>query len=195
MSQEIEIEFKNLVTKTDFERLSQMFSIQPDQFAIQINHYFDTKDFKLKEFKSALRIREKNNTHTLTLKQPNEIGILETHQILSIEEATAAFKNNLLPQGAVSDQLKKTVKLDIKACNYLGSLTTHRAEIDYLGGTLVFDHSFYFNENDYEIEYEVKDEQAGKKIFENLFLTLNIPLKKTDNKIRRFFQKRKEENI
>lgn len=52
-----------------------------------MNHYFETPDFSLKEAGSALRIRHKGETYTLTLKQPAEIGLLETHQVVTEDEA------------------------------------------------------------------------------------------------------------
>ena len=80
MDQHIEIEYKNLLTKQDFERLVQFFKIESNQFFTQQNHYFDTTDFRLKKSGSALRIREKNETYELTLKQPAAEGKLETNQ-------------------------------------------------------------------------------------------------------------------
>ncbi len=74
MTQEIEIEFKNIVTKEEFDTLCKSFSIEA--FTKQVNHYFETPDFSLKEAGSALRIRHKGATYTLTLKQPAEIGLL-----------------------------------------------------------------------------------------------------------------------
>ncbi|QOY34184.1 CYTH domain-containing protein [Anaerobacillus isosaccharinicus] len=193
MSQEIEIEYKNIVSQADFNFLCEKFSIKQTAFKMQENHYFDTNEFLLKKHGSALRIREKNGNYTLTLKQPNEIGLLETHQILLEEEAKQAFQAGHLPFGTVANQLDKSFQIDITKCRYLGSLMTKRAEISYLDGILVFDHSFYFNVEDFEIEYEVKDEKKGKQIFENLFLNYKIPIKQTDNKIKRFFLKKLEQ--
>ncbi len=59
MTQEIEIEFKNLLTKSEFLKLSEALCMKEHDFKQQVNHYFDTKDFSLKQKKSALRIREK----------------------------------------------------------------------------------------------------------------------------------------
>ena len=47
MTQEIEIEFKNIVTKEEFDTLCKSFSIEA--FTKQVNHYFETPDFSLKE--------------------------------------------------------------------------------------------------------------------------------------------------
>ncbi|WP_368895813.1 CYTH domain-containing protein, partial [Priestia megaterium] len=45
MKQEIEIEFKNIVTKEEFDRLRSHFQLTEDQFVSQENHYFDTPAF------------------------------------------------------------------------------------------------------------------------------------------------------
>ncbi|WP_347835513.1 CYTH domain-containing protein [Gracilibacillus sp. JCM 18860] len=52
MSQEIEIEFKNLLTSQEYRKLDPLFhSVTP---IVQINHYFETPDFALKRHGAAL---------------------------------------------------------------------------------------------------------------------------------------------
>lgn len=191
MSQQIEIEFKNLLTQTEYHHLQQYFKIEQSQIKKQINHYFDTKDFSLKTASSALRIREKGNRYELTLKQPAEVGLLETNQTLSHHEAQAMFKNAQLPEGPVKSILDST-DIDDRL-EYFGSLTTYRSEIDYQGGLLVFDHSLYLDVEDFEVEYEVTSEECGKQIFKQLLESMNIPFRKTDNKVRRFYQRKYEQ--
>lgn len=191
MSQQIEIEFKNLLTQTEYHHLQQYFKIEPSQIKKQINHYFDTKDFSLKTASSALRIREKGNRYELTLKQPAEVGLLETNQTLSHHEAQAMFKSAQLPEGPVKSILDST-DIDDRL-EYFGSLTTYRSEIDYQGGLLVFDHSLYLDVEDFEVEYEVTSEECGKQIFKQLLESMNIPFRKTENKVRRFYQRKYEQ--
>lgn len=62
MSETIEIEFKNLLTKVEYEKLLNAFNVKDEQIICQTNHYFDTPDFTLKDLGSALRIREKKIT-------------------------------------------------------------------------------------------------------------------------------------
>ncbi len=57
--QEIEIEFKNILTKQEFDTLLQWFQIKSEQFQPQTNYYFDTEDYLLKKNESALRIKKK----------------------------------------------------------------------------------------------------------------------------------------
>ncbi|OIJ10430.1 CYTH domain-containing protein [Anaerobacillus alkalilacustris] len=192
MKQEIEIEFKNIVTKEDFLKLLSHFSVKESDFKKQKNYYFDTENFQIKASGSALRIREKQNKYTLTLKQPHKVGLLETHQELTYEEANRSFNGEALPKGAIATQLYTSFQIDLSKCKYLGSLITNRAEISYHGGTLVFDHSIYLGVEDFEIEYEVTDEEIGKEIFSELFINLQIPIKKTENKIKRFFLRKAE---
>ncbi|WIG23081.1 CYTH domain-containing protein [Bacillus anthracis] len=186
MTQEIEIEFKNIVTEEEFHTLCKSFSIEV--FTKQVNHYFETPNFSLKEAGSALRIRHKGETYTLTLKQPAEVGLLETHQVVTENEAKMMMKTNVIISGAVMDQLCK-LQIPVSALTYMGSLTTERAETLFEGGTLVFDHSFYYNHDDYEIEieFEVQDEETGKAAFIHLLKQHNIPIRHTNNKVKRFF--------
>ncbi|HEK9103528.1 CYTH domain-containing protein [Bacillus pfraonensis] len=190
MTQEIEIEFKNMVTQEEFQTLCDAFSIQ--SFAQQVNHYFETPHFSLKAAGSALRIRHKSGAYTLTLKQPAEIGLLETHQSVTEEEAQQMMKTNQLIAGPVLDQLH-TMQIPVSTLAYMGSLTTERAEITFEGGTLVFDHSFYYNHDDYELEYEVQDEAVGKVNFLNLLNKYHIPVRHTKNKVQRFFLAKQNE--
>ncbi|MDP4085151.1 MAG: CYTH domain-containing protein [Bacillota bacterium] len=191
MSQNIEIEFKNLLKPEEFEKLLHFFSIKENDFFHQENHYFDTKDFALKNCGSALRIREKHGKFEMTLKQPAKEGLLETNQILSTEEASLAFSGGKLPGGLIQD-LISNMHISFSNLAYFGSLKTKRAEIGYKNGLLVFDHSYYLKNEDFEIEYEVDSFLSGQKVFMELLEKHNIPLRKTDNKISRFYEKKQK---
>lgn len=186
MDQHIEIEYKNLLSKQDFERLVQFFKIEPSQFFTQQNHYFDTANFDLKSQATALRIREKNETFELTLKQPAVEGKLESNQNITKQEAEAFLTNNQFPSGAIQALIKQA-GLNPLQFKCFGTLRTDRAEVSYRGGLIVLDHSYYAGTEDYELEYEVDDVQAGQKIFLELLKTLNIPQQKTENKVKRFY--------
>jgi uncharacterized protein YjbK len=186
MRQELEIEFKNILTKTEFDRMIKHFNITEEQFEVQENHYFDTPNFSLKEKGSALRVREKNGKFTLTLKQPSERGLLESHQILSKVEAEALLNGSGRICGEITNIIEE-LGVPIQDIQYFGTLKTKRAEISYQDGILVFDQSFYLNKEDYEVEYEVKDEQSGWNIFLELLQSFDIPKRNTENKIKRFY--------
>lgn len=189
MSETIEIEFKNLLTKVEYESLLKTFNVKEKDIVMQSNHYFDTPEFSLKNLGSALRIREKKNNFELTLKQPAAVGLLETTQLLSANEFKAAIQQQIFPKGIVQERIEQ-LKIAFNKIVYFGSLTTKRAEFPYKEGLLVLDHSFYLNKEDYEIEYEVEDFQSGQLVFQGLLKQYEIPIRKTQNKIARFYQQK-----
>ncbi|WP_026676089.1 CYTH domain-containing protein [Fictibacillus gelatini] len=188
MKQEIEIEFKNLLTADEFFRVSNHFSLSSSSFKKQSNHYFDTPSFDLKRNRCALRIREKDHTFTLTLKQPHPDGLLETHQIVSGDELKKMKESGGMLEGEISDILQHEFQIPVSNLRYLGTLSTNRAEIGYRDGLLVLDESEYLGITDYEVEYEAKDRETGQIVFESFLKEHNIPLRPTDNKIQRFFK-------
>lgn len=192
MTQNIEIEFKNMLTKIEYERFLKDFKIDKNQIFSQENHYFDTPDFALKSKGSALRIRNKGGNYEMTLKQPASVGLLETNQIIGEEEATMAIHDGKLPNGIIQ-LLIEDYQISFPTIEYFGSLTTERVEIEYRQGLLVLDHSIYLCKEDYELEYEVKNYQAGEKIFIELLNQFKIPIRKTENKILRFYNRKCEQ--
>jgi uncharacterized protein YjbK len=195
MSQNIEIEFKNMLTKTEYELFLKNFKIDEIQISPQENHYFDTTDFSLKRVGTALRIRKKRGSYEMTLKQPATVGILETNQILSEDEASMAIEHNKLPTGIIQ-RLIEEYEIPFSKIEYFGLLVTKRVEFEYKKGLLVLDHSTYLDKEDFELEYEVENYQIGHQIFLDLLDQFKIPVRKTENKIRRFYnQKHKQTDL
>nr|WP_304213046.1 CYTH domain-containing protein [Fredinandcohnia onubensis] len=191
MSQELEIEFKNILEEDEYRQLLSVFSISEDKKVIQENFYFDTPKFSLKDVGAALRIRDKNGIYTLTLKQPVKRGLLETHQVLSKEEAEQMLNGGNIIEGEVVSILKG-LSIETSDIRFFGSLKTKRAEVEYKNGLLVLDKSYYLNQIDFEVEYEVTDEVSGKEVFKELLQQYKIPIRKTDNKILRFYNRKKQ---
>lgn len=188
LAQQIEIEFKNMLSEKEFLRLIEAFQLKEDSLVTQLNYYFDTPDFLLKSHHAALRIREKEKRFELTLKEPLDEGLLETTELLDNETAlNFIHQNGRFPPGEVLNQLQKYL-LDIRNIQCFGFLRTDRVELDYEGGVLVLDKSSYFQKVDYELEYEVTDYQAGKVIFRELLDSYNIPSRPAENKIMRFYK-------
>ncbi|WP_096155120.1 MULTISPECIES: CYTH domain-containing protein [Bacillus] len=189
-NQEIEIEFKNLLNKEEYERLLHTFNLHEEAPVKQINHYLDTDDFQLKSHGCALRIREKKGAYTLTLKQPKGDGLLETHQKINTEQMTAVINGHSIPVGYISSILKDELQVNGSSITYFGSLTTHRFETDYQSGLLVLDKSEYLNVVDYELEFEVSNYEIGQGQFKQLLEQQKIPTRETKNKIVRFYDKK-----
>ena len=188
MSEQIEIEFKNLLTMEEFYHLMQLFNIEHDDFVVQRNHYFDTATFDLKKLTSALRIREKQSTYEMTLKQPlkNKEGLLETNWELDCETANKIIKEGGIPDSNVAEKIKN-LRINPQTIRYFGTLTTKRVEVPYKSGLLVLDNSTYFQIEDFEVEFEVHDYKQGKKEFDQLLVEADIPIRPTENKVQRFY--------
>ena len=186
MNQHIEIEFKNILTKQQYENLLEAFSVQASQIHRQTNHYFDTAEQHLKKLSSALRIREIGDTIECTLKEkkgPNEH--LETTDFITFADAQKMLAGEEITAPSVRAQLQ-LFDVPLKDLQPFGTLTTDRVEIPYKGGLLVFDHSFYLQCDDYEVEYETNDEKIGKKVFSEFLHNYNIEPHAAQKKIVRF---------
>lgn len=188
MTQQLEIEFKNLLTKQQYEHLLQEFSIQENAIHRQTNHYFDTPSQAIKKRQSGLRIRQIDNYYECTLKEKSaEHTHIETTDVLTAEQAQQMLEG----QGFYAQEVAKKLTLYHIPLNELavfGSLTTDRIEIPYKDGLLVFDHSFYLQCDDYEVEYESKDATKGNVIFNDFLQQYHIEKKVTEKKIARFMK-------
>lgn len=185
MAQEIEIEYKNLLSCDEFDRILTCIPF-PTDGEKQINYYFETKDFLLKKQSCALRIREKNKKYALTLKEPHTDGLLETHDTLTKMEADALLKGNPVCEGHIWKRLQEMC-IPPDKLEYFGSLTTIRREVEYRGVLLVLDYSTYNGTSDFELELEAPDAVTGRSIFALVLDEYQIPKRKTPAKIARFF--------
>jgi uncharacterized protein YjbK len=189
LPEEIEIEFKNLLTYDEFLRLIHDFGVLRSDFIEQTNHYFDTDSHHLKREQSALRIRCKKEKFILTLKQQKDNHILETHQPISEKEYFKTKDGSYLPHGEVTDKMKE-LQIPLNEIKLFGTLTTLRTELPYKEGILVLDENHYLGKIDYELEFESADYKEGLKKFQELLEVKNIPQRETASKIHRFFQEK-----
>lgn len=183
--QEIEIEYKNLLTEEEFKQLLTIFPF-PESGIWQTNHYFETKDFTLKKKGAALRIREKNGTYVLTLKEPHPEGLLESHDVLKEEEAKQWLTGNPVEKSQVGEQLY-SLGVSLEDLVYYGKLATERYELTYQDTLLVLDYSVYNGISDYELEVEAQTKEVGQNMLHSLLHHHGIVKKETPNKIKRFF--------
>ncbi|WP_336638116.1 CYTH domain-containing protein [Lysinibacillus fusiformis] len=194
MTQEIEIEFKNLLTKHQYEQLLQDFHIGNNAIHRQTNHYFDTPTHAIRKLQSGLRIRQIGEYYECTLKETNaEHAHLETTDQLTADQAQKMLEG----EGFFAQEVAKKLALHgipLDQLRVFGSLTTDRVEIPYKEGLLVFDHSYYLQCDDYEVEYEAKDAIKGKAIFDEFLQQYGIPKQETDKKIARFMKALQQQN-
>ena len=190
MQTNLEIEYKTLLSLSEFDQLGKRFShVAPVR---QTNHYFDTPDLKLRANKLSLRIRTFDDAAEMTLKIPQKVGNLEHNIALTSEEANAILATKTLPQNCINIQnileLLKGYAIDLSAIRVLGSLTTTRREYETSIGLMALDKNEYSGRLDYELELEVADARSGEKNF-NYFLKDNqIKYRYARSKVVRFLE-------
>lgn len=185
MSEEIEIEFKNLLTEKEYQALLHYFNATENDFFTQINSYFDTPNWKLKKLHAGLRIRLLPDFAELTLKTPFENHLLETTDSLALVEAEKLIaEGKIKTDGTVGTKLKSLNVSPNELC-LLGTLKTTRFEKQTPEGLFVLDKSYYGNEVDYELEFEVHDYAIGMVGFTNFLEKQQIPIRPAKNKIAR----------
>lgn len=179
----VEIEFKNMLTRGEYNRLMEHFQVQ-GQAKPQTNIYFDTAGNDLKKNRMSLRVRKTVSGFELTLKQPHPDGKLETNQDLS--EADAEKLQNLkgFVDGPVKDVLD-AMGIPAEELSVVGYLVTDRVEFPYKNGTLFLDHSKYNEKEDFELEFEATSYDAGLQTFERFLAEFQIPTRQGVSKIRR----------
>lgn len=185
MSQEIEIEYKTILTKEEYNTLLQALPF-PSEAMMQTNYYFETRDFALKEHGSALRIRKKNNNYTLTLKEPHIEGILETHDRLTYEQFIAWTDGQPTPMEHVTKQLQELGIME-KDLYYYGALETARRTFVQDDILYVLDKSSYNNKTDYELEIEASSKEKGEAALRELLTKYPVSNEQSITKIERFF--------
>ncbi|SDC29114.1 Uncharacterized protein YjbK [Pelagirhabdus alkalitolerans] len=186
MSQEIEIELKNLLTKDEYHRLLKAYTTEQSKIEKQVNHYFETPNFDLKKNGAALRIRLKNQKYTVTLKQPHTDGLLETHADIN-EDIFKKWINNQPTRVPEIEQALSKLSIDYQDLEYGGSLTTERMETEENDTLIVIDKSDYNGITDYELEIEASSRQDAEKKMKQLLSDYAITNKETPNKIKRFY--------
>ena len=190
MQTNLEIEYKTLLSLSEFDQLGKRFShVAPVR---QTNHYFDTPDLKLRANKLSLRIRTFDDAAEMTLKIPQKVGNLEHNIALTSEEANAILATKTLPQNCINIQnileLLKGYAIDLSAVRVLGFLTTTRREYETSIGLMALDKNEYSGRLDYELELEVADARSGEKNF-NYFLKDNqIEYRYARSKVVRFLE-------
>lgn len=184
MSQEIEIEYKVLLTKSQYDRLSNELPFP--KAVTQVNYYFETKDFALKAHRSALRIRKKGNDFVLTLKEPHAEGILETHDVLTEEEFIQWKNGNPIAKPHTNKRFHK-MGISVEQLRYYGALTTERKMFSEQNIDYFLDKSYYNKIVDYELEMEAPTQELGMKAFQTILHKYGIEKQTPITKIERFF--------
>ena len=174
-SNNIEIEAKVLLKRTDYEKLKKNLEFVP-AVKIQSNYYLDSTDRVLKKYGMIVRLRTREGNANLTMKAPLSEGLLEKTQPMTLQEATDMIRNNRVPEGEVKDFLE-TLHIDPNSLTILAELTTERREGTYEGTKINISKNTYGDTIDYEIECDSDSKSKSEKTLEELCTKFKIPFK------------------
>lgn len=167
MNKNIETEFKILVTKEQFNFLSELY---PDKKTfVQTNTYYDNEAKDIQNHKGAMRIREKNNKFIFTLKMHSNEGLLE------FECETDKNDASVFEDEKIKELLDKY--------NFYGPFyptakcTTTRSLFLTGKADLCFDYNQFQSKEDYEIEYEQTVDHDGKSEFNKILAAIGLEFK------------------
>ena len=181
---EIEIEFKNLLTKDQYDALYKKYNLNNSEEIINKNFYYDDADESFKNIGAALRIRYTNKKIEMTLKIKGETQNVEINVPLDERYPKEPTVLPILPNGIISELERMNVK--IKTPILIQKIETLRHEVTLKAGLLVFDKTTFINDIvDYELEFETKDYESGLAAFEKLLEENNIDKNPAKPKIAR----------
>ena len=185
---EIEKEFKNLLTKEQYEAIAGDYQSVFTKDITQTNSYYDYEGL-LQQHKMALRIRivEGKETGEITLKIPqSSLEVLEYTEVLPVDILNAYNhdKQFTLPTSLLEALENKGITL--QTVNQTALLTTHRLEGALSENEwLVLDESHYNGKLDYEMEMEVRSLELGEPVFLGILEKYKIERRQAESKIKR----------
>ncbi len=185
---EIEKEFKNLLTKEQYEAIAGDYQSVFTKDITQTNSYYVYEGL-LQQHKMALRIRivEGKETGEITLKIPqSSLEVLEYTEVLPVDILNAYNhdKQFTLPTSLLEALENKGITL--QTVNQTALLTTHRLEGALSENEwLVLDESHYNGKVDYEMEMEVRSLELGEPVFLGILEKYKIERRQAESKIKR----------
>lgn len=182
MQKSADVEFKSLLTETEYNKLLDFFGDMKSDF--QTNHYFDTKRFSLKALNASLRVRQRES-FDLTFKRKKGYSTEFKSVPVTEEEFLELKETGVVQKEELAGDIANLIK-DQKLVNFL-SLSTLRFYVPYGNGILNIDKSEYVGITDYEIEYTSKNYHQGKADFIKIISEFEIQYKKSDKKIKRAY--------
>ncbi len=185
---QVEREFKNLLTKSQYHSLLEDFKPLLSKEITQTNSYYDW-DGILQSHKMALRIRivEGKAIGEITLKIPqSSLEVLEfTHE----SPVETLHQYNEQKQFSLPLSIKETLESNgvfIEKVEQTALLTTHRLEGPLSNNEwLVLDESHYNGKVDYEMEMEVQNLSLGEEVFLQILQKYQIQREQAESKIKR----------
>ena len=185
---QVEREFKNLLTKSQYHSLLENFKSLLTKEITQTNSYYDW-DGILQSHKMALRIRivKGKSIGEITLKIPqSSLEVLEFTHEMPVE---MLLKYNEQKQFSLPLSIKEALESNgvfIEKVKQISLLTTHRFEGPLSNNEwLVLDESYYNGKVDYEMEMEVQNLSLGEEVFLQILQKYQIQREQAESKIKR----------
>lgn len=188
---EKEIEFKNLLTESEYGK------IQNDHFPGEnpmhlTNYYIDNNELQLIKNLLMLRIRVHDGKQLMTVKIPDERHVVYEYSGVTnivLTEGILIDENNI-PKNIREQLTKRNITIDNLSIQ--GSLITERFEKPSHSGLLVLDKSTYLGMTDYELEFEAPDVGTGKSEFTQILNNYGIVRREEIVKSARFYNALKQ---
>jgi len=179
MDTNLELEFKVMLTRNQYERLVKRFE-SPVSFR-QVNAYYFYSEYGKR---ISVRIRTLDSSRTLTFKLPEGQARREVNFPLTPKERNI-FKRQDVRAFLESNALNGTFEP-------IGKLMTDRILVKETHGELCLDKNRYLGVTDYELEYEVTGDpdNAYERFLEILRLE-NIEYQPAQAKYTRFLKKQR----
>lgn len=194
MKNELEIEYKNLLTENEYQKILENEFLNVNTRTnydkiIQVNHYFDTKNHSLKKQGSALRIRRSNDQNELTFKVPKDDFLMETNFSLGKQKTEAILDKKKFSLNTITNE-KVTLNLDNinkeTIFEHFNSFKNLRYEKKASKNLLVLDQTTFQNGRiNYELEVEGENPIDAKDYFDSILAKYSIPFRESSPKIAR----------
>lgn len=185
---EIEKEFKNLLTKEQYEAIAGDYQSVFTKDITQTNSYYDYEGL-LQQHKMALRIRivEGKETGEITLKIPqSSLEVLEYTEVLPVDILNAYNHDKQFTLPTSLQEALENKGITLQTVNQTTLLTTHRLEGALSENEwLVLDESHYNGKVDYEMEMEVRSLELGEPVFLGILEKYKIERRQAESKIKR----------
>ena len=185
---EIEKEFKNLLTKAQYEAIADDYQSVFTKDVTQTNSYYDYEGL-LQQHKMALRIRivEGKETGEITLKIPqSSLEVLEYTEVLPVDILNAYNHDKQFTLPTSLQEALENKGVTLQTVNQTALLTTHRLEGALSENEwLVLDESPYTGKVDYEMEMEVRSLELGEPVFLGILEKYKIERRQAESKIKR----------
>ncbi len=177
-----EYEIKFMLSKEQYEKLSEIFLDSKRRTFTQTNYYYDTHEQKLRKNNITARIREKSGKFT---------GEFKNHSAGTTHSRETRFR---------VDGVSSVIWYKEDPIYLHGKLYTKRTEINICDEvTLTLDHNKYLDAEDYELEleYEMPCKESAIAIILSLQSVLGRIelLEPSKPKSERFFRRLSNQNI